>query len=534
MAQIEAVLDLLRRTDRQFTRTQRRYPRIRLAMYLFVGSIYCFALSVLIPMLVKTWQGGDWLAFWAAAMPMAAIGASSVRVIVWTDPRAELYAPLAALRDAARTGDSTLAPTEVAPRDALESSLPLNDTTRIGPLRRPVGTAPLVLVGLGVLKLAILAVAGPYALATGSLLAAAILFATLFPAGALLALLGGRAWSPLYVRTDTQGARWRLPSGRLARIAWQDARAFFQIRYSPRWGAARATQYVLDAGQAVLSWRVIDVRADAQADAPNTAISWQFCRIITERTGLPLRDLSVEALRIASLSGPGSKPHPSRAEVWRRLRVLGVVLLPFLVLASVAVALMLYGPWYYAGLYAQAHAHRPLYTDALAAYDGDWPVTAGATFKGGAYQLTNGPTLNTVYMPAPRTYNDALFEVSARTNSGYELGGVGLAIQGPQLLAPLLNFWIAPDGTWWLERLPPPRPASDGVVRLSDDSAIHRGFGVSNHIAVLVRGGEFTFYVNGQYATGYQDDALVGGQVGLYLDPIADSGSFSDFAVYPL
>ncbi len=65
-------------------------------------------------------------------------------------------------------------------------------------------------------------------------------------------------------------------------------------------------------------------------------------------------------------------------------------------------------------------------------------------------------------------------------------------------------------------------------------SAIHRGFGVANRIAVLMNGSDFAFYVNGQYAAGYHDDALKGGEVCLYLDISSDSGDFSNFAVYPL
>jgi hypothetical protein len=112
---------------------------------------------------------------------------------------------------------------------------------------------------------------------------------------------------------------------------------------------------------------------------------------------------------------------------------------------------------------------------------------------------------------------------------------VGFAIAGPNNSTPLLTFRVTPDGSWWIER--PSEMETYGAnnsVRIGDLSAIHRGFGVSNQIAVLMNGADFTFYVNGHYAAGYHDDALNGGEIGLYLDITSESGDFSNFAVYPL
>jgi hypothetical protein len=61
-----------------------------------------------------------------------------------------------------------------------------------------------------------------------------------------------------------------------------------------------------------------------------------------------------------------------------------------------------------------------------------------------------------------------------------------------------------------------------------------KGLGTANRIAVLVQGPDLTFFINGHYATGYHDDALAGGHVGLILDDGSTSGDFNDFAIYPL
>src|SRR5262249_60700798 len=112
-------------------------------------------------------------------------------------------------------------------------------------------------------------------------------------------------------------------------------------------------------------------------------------------------------------------------------------------------ALQLFQPHYYAGLYAQAHAHRPLYTDPLSATDADWPTTPFALFQDRMY------VVQPPYTPLAPTYDNALFEVTGRTFGNFDLGGVGFVILDRHGPSKMLWFRVTPSGEWWLDRLAP-------------------------------------------------------------------------------
>jgi hypothetical protein len=224
-----------------------------------------------------------------------------------------------------------------------------------------------------------------------------------------------------------------------------------------------------------------------------------------------------------------------KSEVRQRLRLLGVVLSPVLILALVSLIAVLAQMPYYGHLFEQAHSHVALYHDALTHADGDWPDNAFSYFDQGFYHFQQTEYWSHLsYVAAPRRYDRALVEVSGRTGGTFDLDGVGLAIAGPSRSSPLLTFLVTPAGSWWLEPMSKTEAyEANPSHRFGDMSAIHRGFGVSNDIAVLMNGSTFTFYVNGHYATSYHDDALKGGDVCLYLGVTTESGDFSNFAVYP-
>ncbi|WIG60081.1 MAG: hypothetical protein OJF49_002829 [Ktedonobacterales bacterium] len=542
MSDVRTVTHLLRLSDRRFVRTQRRYFWLKFWFYLILIPLYCALFGLAIWLLNRTWHGGDWLTYSITLLSLGTFGIPLARVAILRDSRAHLFAPVAALRQAARTGDAKLAPGAVEPSDATSASALSSESARIGPLRRPASAFAIVCVALGALFLLVLFVYVPIGFAAGNPSVAEALIVALLPSGALLTLLGWRLLSPLYVRAGMDDLRWRGASGRLRRISWHAVHAFYRVSNS----YDRETLYVLDAGASVFAWRA----SMTAIDAPQTLASAHLCTVITARTGLPLRDLTVEATRIAELapSDPplaGGAPEPApipgiipRREVRRRGRIAAIALSPFLALALVSLSLMIYQPHYYEGLYSQAHAHRPLYSDTLAADDGDWPVSATMTFSEQAYKITDDDSESILYAAMPHSYDNALFEVTARTVGSDNLSGPGFAIKGQHFADPLLVFYVSPDGTWWLKRTSSLfRYEGYKFIELGDSSAIHSGFGADNRIAVLVQGNSFTFYVNGTYITGYQDDALSGGQVGLYADPSypdPNSHYFRDFAIYPL
>jgi hypothetical protein len=542
MGELRAVPDLLARSDRSFARTQHRLRTIKVWILGPFGCLYVGSLVYWTVAFVAVWHDGDWLFYWAGLMGVAPIGIGFARFALWRDSRADLFAPVAQLRQAIRDGDETLAPVAETPREP--TSDVSSDPSRLGPLRRPAATGTIATLWvIAALVLLVPCVGVPLALGAGNG-SLALLFAAagLLP-GLVCALLGWCLLSPLFVRSDHDGLRWRRPIGLVAFVAWRDAKGLFSLTYASPFANDRETLYVLDGSTATLVWRA---GADTESVASLRSPALMLCQLITEYAGLPLRDVTAQAKRIA-LGSEGTVPHTSPGartlvgashlpgeEIRHRFRMLGVALSPFLTLALVSLGAMVGQAPYFEHLYVQAHSHVALYRDALTHADGDWPDNAFSHFEKGVYHVQQ--TENWTYptdVVAPHRYDHALVEVSGRTGGTFDLGGVGLVIAGPSSSTPLLTFSVAPEGSWWIARLSPYYETNNST-RLGDMSAIHKGLGVWNRIAVLMNGSDFTFYVNGHFATGYHDDALQGGEVGLYLDSPIDSGDFSNFAVYPL
>jgi hypothetical protein len=551
MGELRSVPDLLARSDPSFARTQHRLRTLKFWTLGIFGCLYVGSLVFYVVAIVATWRDGDWLSYWAGVIIVGPVGIGLARVVLWRDERADLFAPVAELRQAIRNGDETLAPVaEISwelPRDISA------DPVRIGPLRRPKATGTVAtLWGIAVLVLLVPGVGVPLALGAGNgHLALLLTIVGLLPALVCI-LLGWRLISPLFVRIDPEGLRWRRPLGLTTFIAWRDANSFFSLTAPRLLTNGRETLYVLDGGSMTLAWRErkgADTMSVASLDTPSRRLHQR----ITGYTGLPLRDVTAQAEQIAwwsaleviptasrgaiilaGILAPAS--HQPKQETMHRFRVAGMVLAPFLALALVSLVALLVQAPYYEHLYVQAHSHTALYRDALTHTDGDWPDNAFSHFDNRVYhfQQSENPTYLT-YVVAPHRYDRVLVEVSGRTGGTFDLGGVGLAISGQGITSPLLTFRVTPDGSWWIESLPKLETyEGHNFVRIGHMSAIHRGFGVENQIAVLINGPDFTFYVNGQYAVGYHDDALKGGEICLYLDVTSDSGDFSNFAVYPL
>src|SRR5579859_1017417 len=531
MGELRSIPELLARSDRSFARTQHRLRTIKFWILGVFGCLYVAILVSSVVEFVVTWHAGDWLSYWAGFIGVAPLGIGLVRIALWRDSRADLFAPVADLRQAIRDGNETIAP--VAEMSLVGSRDVSGYSVWLSPLRRPAATGTVAtLWSIAALVLLVPGVGVPVALGAGNGHLALLLAAAGLPMGLVCTLLGWRLFSPLFVRIDPDGLRWRSPRGLTAFVAWHDAKSFCALTYARPFAHDRETLYVLDGGTATLAWRAGADSRSAALHAP----SLQLHQLITEHTGLPLRDVTAWAMQIARRASMlVSASHHSKEEIRHRLRRLEVVLSPFLILALVGLGAMFVQVPYFEHLYMQAHAHVALYRDALTHADGDWPDNAFSYFDQGVYHFQQSENQNYLsYVVAPHRYDHALVEVSGRTGGTFKLGGVGLAISGPSSSTPLLTFRVAPEGEWWIERLPPMEPYyKSHYVRIGDMSAIHPGFGVSNQIAVLINGADFTFYVNGQYATGYHDDALKGGEVCLYLEITSESGDFSNFAVYP-
>jgi len=530
MSQMAGVADLLARSDRSFIRTQHRNRTMQLWMLGVTVPIYLFGLCMGAVALISAWRGSDWWPVWLAVAQSMPVATGITQVALWTDTRALLFAPVARLREAIRSGDASFAPLAAPTRPTLPTPSALA-AGQIGPLRRRNSAGMIAwLVGGAAILLLLLAIGVPLALTGGLAQLAASFAATCLPPAVVLLVLAWRYARPLYIRVDDQSLRWRSPAGRSYRLFWRDANSFLALTYLtltyPRvWRFGNDTVYGLAAENSGLAWRA-DLRAPAQDARPSPSAA--LLHLIAERTGLPLREVSVEAKRIAATARPVSHTNAAgtmEGEVARspelgadtpghRLRMLGLALSPFLLLAAISLVAMLVQAPFYEHLYAQSHSHQPLYADPLTSADGDWITTSFASFANDAYHFSGSETVEDVmYIPAPRHVDYALYEVTGRTGVGFDLSGEGLAIAANDRAVPMLAFRVAPAGSWWLERTSSTQrfDFKSNTIRLKDTDTIHEGFGVANRIAALIRGSNVIFFINGHYATGYQNDALAGG-----------------------
>jgi hypothetical protein len=135
-----------------------------------------------------------------------------------------------------------------------------------------------------------------------------------------------------------------------------------------------------------------------------------------------------------------------------------------------------------------------------------------------------------------------MYEVTATSAQGFEVGGAGWAVVAPGGQTPTLEFTVDSRGGWWVERQAPDNrydSSLDRLTRLDTHDAIHKGYGAPNRLAILKRGADMAFFVNGQYMTGAHDDGLVNARVGLYMFPLLMPGEsgvigmFCDLVVSP-
>jgi hypothetical protein len=571
VGQIQAVADLLARSDARFIRTQRRYRTGKIWGLAIPVALYALMLFIGFQQLLLAWQGENcWIMFWAmAGMQPLILSIGITRIAIWTDPRAPAFAPTRLLREAARSGDDGQAP--VIPHPASASGVVIAASGHLGPLRRPSSIVPRAwLVGIAILALIGLTGGAFLAISNGFPLVALILAAILAPVGLASLVIAWRLGSPVQVVFDEAGLRWRGPLGKRRTLAWSEARSFICVNYLAQDDSV--TIYSLSGEREALIWRV-DGEPDASDVPLETLTLWT---LIVERTGLPLRDLSREAHLIAAKAAPrlvpvsvaaGLAQKPGFADSMRakllsgvmaevtqdgelarndngphRMKMLGIIGSPAILLAVASLVLMLAQRPYFEWQYAQSHGHAPLYTFSLAQNDGLWSALPYTRFNDGALEFVEDTSYDPMITLLQLPPQDGLYEVTATITQGFDLGGAGWAVVAPDGQTPILEFQVDSRGGWWVERQSPDNrydSSLDRMTHLDTNGAIHKGYGAPNRLAILKRGADFAFFVNGQYMTGAHDDGLVNARVGLYMSPLlmpGESGvigTFRDLAVYP-
>jgi hypothetical protein len=305
VGQIQAVADLLARSDARVICTQRRYPTGKIWGLAIPLTIFIVMLVLGFRQLLLAWQGeNDWLMFWAMAgiQPLVASVAITRRAL-WTDPRAPAFAPARLLRQAARSGDDEQAP--IIPQPASTSGLVIAASGRLGPLRRPSSFVTQAwLVGIAVLALICLASGVFLAVSNGFPMVGLILAAILAPIGLSSPIITWLLGRPIPVAFDEAGLQWGGSLGRRRALAWSEASRYICVNSLVQ--DDPVTMYSLSSEREALIWRGggEPSASDVPSDVPlETLTLWT---LIVERTGRPLRNLSREAHSICAKAAPCS------------------------------------------------------------------------------------------------------------------------------------------------------------------------------------------------------------------------------------
>jgi hypothetical protein len=283
-------------------------------------------------------------------------------------------------------------------------------------------------------------------------------------------------------------------------VAWHEARTFYRIEQRPfadldaellrRMGtyssrlqdtmhkAAQpsSTTYFLDTGTGLVTWTLT-----RRAKREDIAAHGRLLRPITTRTGLPLRDVTNQAIAVSKAAASAKKGTPPRAAVvtayldgggtpllptsyggsprWRKVLTLGPIVSVLLMCGS-GWSLQHLQTWQYSGLVPRILAEKPLFYDPLTYDDGLWPVhpatseDASYSFEHAAYVIANGGG----EAQTGQIYGDAAVAVTVRqrpTSYSEKMGdlhGAGLTLRETDNPYGVVIFTIGPLGDWFLMR----------------------------------------------------------------------------------
>jgi hypothetical protein len=561
--------------------SQIQRQRKRLTLFLILWSI----ISVLIPIAIgafalwHTWQTNQWGDFWNGVflfqigVPTVALLQPTIHISIYLyhgRRSKEWSAQAQHLRQAAREGDTALAPLADKQYEPLSSSPLSAGLQHWGPLKQPpeekiewMLAIGIFLSLLGGVMSVVLIPGGSHPLDTSTRVAGVV--------GLLLLAVGvgALAWwywgmrKDIDVLADDRHLEWKRLRwwGRTrTTLDWQEIHTFFTFTYDKkRWGGLaweKFQVYVLDGHRATLAWVVPEYPKAYERD-----IHAPFCRLISARTRLPLRDLSA-AVEELEKQAPDSRrdwimrktqqhdqavlasfralPKPVQKPSRRVFALLLAPLLAFGLVTGAAWGLQIYQAHQYAQMLAQIRTHKPLYHDALTAPDGDWKFQnepqstydGTYTYANGSYQLTGG-----YFMVAlePHTFGDVAVEVTVRlsgTADALKYDSVGLAFQANSPYDAMI-FEVGPDGFWSIG------PVTGVSSDLHNTGAFNATPGAPNHLAIIIRGNQYICFANGQLVGIYQNKQGYAGHVGVYhLGAYNESdqsvAAFNDFTVYPL
>jgi hypothetical protein len=370
---------------------------------------------------------------------------------------------------------------------------------------------------------------------------------------------------PFSVTLQPQGVAWR--QGRRRRSEpWSAAQALCVLDMFPMGGAFQPQRlYWLQFPQGALAWASTPLPVWTREQHKSGAASstddaaWRLCAIATQRTGLPLRDMTGIAMRLSAFSprlenarqalAPEtpmyiSAPEQARIDVQRaqrrrqiRLRFGGQVVY-VLALAGLAAGLYFGAPVAYGAELSQAERSAPIFHASLRNDSNGWQTRGSNDLS--LWYTGDGMHVSGCcdeFALGPRPVSDGVIEVTLHTVSEDDLDEAGLVLHADPQTDQALYFTITSGGGW---RLTLGSMGSDSIGNelvygglFTPVLGIHTGGDVTNRLAVIMRGSNYTFFVNGHYIGSYHDNQIVGHLVGVYTEGTQDTSAFADFAIYP-
>ncbi len=371
---------------------------------------------------------------------------------------------------------------------------------------------------------------------------------------------------PFSVTIDAQGVTWRQGSKRRAE-PWSAAQALCEVDMFPMGNTFQPQRvYWLQFPDGALTWASTPLPVWTRAHSKSNIASstddaaWRLCSIAAQRTGLPLRDMTGIAMRLTAFSPrlenarqalapetPLYISEPEQARIVsqrakRRRQIFmrfGGQLLYVLSVAALAAGLYFGAPVAYGAELMQAERSAPTFSDSLRSKSNNWQ-TSGSNdlslwYTGDGMHVTG---CCDEFAFANHPVSDGVIEVTLHTVSDDDLDEAGLVLRANFQTNQALYFSITPGGGWRLTRGSMNSYSGIGNELVyeglfSPVLGIHTGSDVTNRLAVIMRGSNYTFLVNGRYIGSYHDNQIAGNLVGLYTEGTQQTSAFMDFAIYP-
>jgi hypothetical protein len=389
----------------------------------------------------------------------------------------------------------------------------------------------------------------------------------------MVAGIGAVLWRqrlPFGVMVSADGVRWRQALRRRT-LRWEDAQALCTVEQEDTINRRSQRIYWLQGPDGALVWASrwvywpTEPLQGEDSDGVDTSDpAWRFCALAAARTRQPLRDLTATLNSLVTIEprlaaqwrslGPsylapqGSPAHMRitrlrAAHLWRLQALAAALLALTLALLGAGLGLLVVAPQAYGAQLAWAQRQTPTFHDALTPASGQWTDITGLgspIFEdfGNASDMLGA--FNGNFALAGTRARDGVVEVTVHHVAGSQDDMEGLVLRGDQTRNQALVFTISANGMWALDRV----ELKPNSLFGSDDSLIRQGIFVPvvalrqgddaiNQLAVIMRGADYTFFINGQYVGSYHETQDTGDRVGVVAESDSMLAGFSDFDVYP-